>query len=188
MSSRFLVSSVTTFLGTLTVLLAVGYAVTQLVVRQPRDPFRTGSFEFDLAPGWECEHEGTEYVCSPPGASPHAAIAVIATKERDKADNLQAYEDHLRQPSHRASDLSNSSGAESQISEIIYVKRRILGSKEWVEALHLGSEMPDYYTYYLATTTSFNGILVTMSVLKGHEIEYTRQINEMMSTLNVYQR
>lgn len=168
--------------------MGIGYGVTQLTVQQPRDPFRTGSFEFDLAPGWECEHEGTEYVCSPPGASPHAAIAVIAIKQRNEADNLQAYEDYLRQPKHLDSDLSNSSGAEPQISEISYVKRRKLGNLEWVEALHLGSEIPDYHTYYLATATSFLGILVTMSVHKEREANYIHQMTEMMSTLNVYQR
>ena len=60
MGSRFLVSLLGTFLATLVILIGAGYVITQMTVRQPRDPFRAGSFEFDLAPGWWCELEETE--------------------------------------------------------------------------------------------------------------------------------
>jgi hypothetical protein len=56
------------------------------------------------------------------------------------------------------------------------------------EALHSGSEIPHFDTYYLGTTTSLLGILVTMSVHKGHSAKYIGQMNEMMRTLTVYQR
>ena len=65
------------------------------------------------------------------------------------------------------------------------MKRHILGSAEWVEALHTGSEIPNYDTYYLGTTTSHLGILVTMSVEKDHEVTFIQQLNDMMRTLNV---
>jgi hypothetical protein len=184
MGSRFVVSLIGTFLVTLTVLIGAGYAVTQMAVRQPRDPFRAGSFEFDLAPGWWCELSGTEYVCTPAGKAPHAAIAVIAIKERNAQDSLQAYEEHLRNPQ-RSVDRGKETNA---LSEVRYVRRHKLGTVEWVEALHVGSEIANYHTYYLGTTTSHLGILVTMSVHKDHEAEYVRRLNEMMMTLNLYQR
>jgi hypothetical protein len=183
MGPRFLVSLLGTFLATLVILIGAGYVITQMTVRQPRDPFRAGSFEFDLAPGWWCELEETEYVCTPPGQPPHPAIAVIAVKERSRADNLQAYEEHLKQ---RQKETAGAVG--TALSEVSYVKRSRLGHVEWVEALQLGSEVPNYDTYYLATTTSNLGILVTMSVHKDHAAAYVRQLTDMMSTLNVYQR
>jgi hypothetical protein len=183
MGSRFLVSLLGTFLATLVILIGGGYAITQMTVRQPRDPFRTGSFEFDLAPGWWCELEDSEYVCTPPGQPPHPAIAVIAVKERSRGENLQAYEEHLKQPQ----KVSDRAGG-TVLSEVSYVKRSRLGQVEWVEALQLGSEVPNYDTYYLATTTSSLGILVTMSVHKDHAATYVRQLTDMMRTLNVYQR
>jgi hypothetical protein len=164
MGSRFLVSLLGTFLATLVILIGGGYAITQMTVRQPRDPFRTGSFEFDLAPGWWCELEDSEYVCTPPGQPPHPAIAVIAVKERSRGENLQAYEEHLKQPQ----KVSDRAGG-TVLSEVSYVKRSRLGQVEWVEALQLGSEVPNYDTYYLAAT-------------------YVRQLTDMMRTLNVYQR
>jgi hypothetical protein len=114
---------------------------------------------------------------------PYSAIAIIAIKERGADDNLMAYEDHLRQ-SRQLSDKTGSGGA----SVVSYVKRVRLGHAEWVEALHLGSEVPNYDTYYLATTTSHLGILVTMSVHHDHQSTYVRQLTEMMSSLNLYQK
>ena len=183
MGPRFLVSLLGTFLATLVILIGAGYVITQMTVRQPRDPFRAGSFEFDLAPGWWCELEETEYVCTPPGQPPHPAVAVIAVKERSREDNLRAYEEHLKQ---RQNVTAGAAGTAP--SEVSYVKRSRLGHVEWVEALQLGSEVPNYDTYYLATTTSNLGILVTMSVHKDHAATYVRQLTDMMSTLNVYQR
>ena len=98
MGARFPISLFGAFVAALVILIGAGYSVTKIVVQPPRDPFRAGSFEFDLAPGWWCEHEGSEYVCSPLGKPPYAAIAVIAVKERNNQDNLADYEEHLKKP------------------------------------------------------------------------------------------
>ena len=178
-----LTSAMVTLLATVVILAGVGYSITEMTVRKPRDPFRAGSFEFDLAPGWWCELEDTEYVCNPPGKPPYSAIAIIAIKERNRDDNLQAYEDHLKQP-----QRLDTNARTSTVSVVSYVKRIRLGHAEWVEALHVGSEVPNYDTYYLATITSHLGVLVTMSVHKDYERIYSRQLTDMMSTLNLYQR
>jgi hypothetical protein len=89
----------------------------------------------------------------------------------------------LRQPQ-KAVD---SSGA-SRLSETRHVKRRTIANHEWVEALHSGSEIANFDTYYLGTTTSNLGILVTMSVHKDSSDKYIAQLNDMIATLNIYQR
>jgi hypothetical protein len=68
------------------------------------------------------------------------------------------------------------------------VKRQVVGDHEWVESLHSGSELPNYDTYYMATTTSNLGILVTMSVHKDSVDRYVAQLRDMIRTLIVYQR
>jgi len=74
------------------------------------------------------------------------------------------------------------------MSEVRFVRRTTLGGKEWVEALHIGSELPNYHTYYLATTTSYLGIFVTMSVHQDHTDTFVGELTGMMATLVVYQR
>jgi hypothetical protein len=79
----------------------------------------------------------------------------MAMKVRNDEDNLQSYEAFLRKTK------PDTDG------QVRYVKRRKLGAHEWVESLHNGSELKNYDTYYLATNTSYLGILVTMSVEKN---------------------
>jgi hypothetical protein len=183
-SVRFLVATSITFLITVVVLGGGGYLASQLMVPPMRDVFRTAAFEFDLAPGWWCELDGSEYVCSPPGKPPYEAIAVLAMKERNDQDNLKAYEDHLKQPQ----PIDNGAGREKKFSEVREIRRSVIGAHEWVEALHSGSEIPNYDTYYFATITSELGILVTLSVNRNFSRQYADRFKEMIKTLHVYQR
>src|ERR1700682_3939363 len=157
--ARLLIALITALSATVVVLGGAGYAVSRVAVSPMPDVFRTAAFEFDLAPGWWCELDGSEYVCSPPGKPPYAAIAILAMKERNGQDNLKAYEDHLKQPQ----PIDNGAGGEKKFSELREVKRSVIGAHEWVEAVHSGSEIPNYDTYYFATITSELGILVTLS-------------------------
>jgi hypothetical protein len=175
MVSRFLV-----VLAALAILAGAGHAISTVDVRQPPDPFRAGSFEFDLAPGWWCVRVGVEYVCTPP-TFPRAAIVMIAIKNRNDQETLHSYEEHLSRPQTPAGDAKEI----GEPSRPRYVKRRMLGSTEWVEALHTGSDVSNYDTYYLGTVTSRSSIWVTMSVHKYYEPTYISQLSKMMSTLNV---
>ena len=185
MSARFLIAFLSVLLVTAVALGGAGYAVTRIVVPKPRDLFRASAFEFELAPGWWCEREEDEpaYTCSPPGKPPYAAVVVMAMKERSDEDNLESYENHLR----KGKPVGTSNNA-TEVSRVRYIKRRKIGEHDWVEALHEGSELQKYNTYYLATNTSFLGILVTMSVEENELDKYVSQLNEMMRTLHIYQR
>ncbi|WP_048709313.1 hypothetical protein [Microvirga massiliensis] len=182
MGSRFSLALISAFVVTVALLSLVGIAIGRLTFGAPLERFRAGSFEFALAPGWWCEREGTEYVCNPPGPPPYASTVIMAVKERSEDDSLEAYERHLQ-------ILSASDGeATSAGTPAEYIARRMLGSREWVEALRVGSELPRYHTYYLATVTSALGILVTMSVHQNHVETYREQLITTMSTLNTYQQ
>jgi hypothetical protein len=181
---RFLTAALTAFLATVVVLGGGGYLASQLMVPPMRDVFRTAAFEFDLATGWWCELDGSEYVCSPPGKPPYAAIAILAMKERNDQDNLKAYEGHLKQPR----PIDNGTGGERRFSEVREVKRSVIGAHEWVEAMHSGSEIPNYDRYYFATVTSELGILVTLSANRNVSGQYVDRFREMIKTLHVYQR
>ena len=185
MGTRFVMALLAAFILTLATLAGAGMAISRIAVTPPRDVFRAGMFDFELAKGWWCELDGTEYVCTPPGKPPHSAIAIIAMKERNNQDSLQAYEEHLKQPQPTAVARDGKPGGFSQIR---YVQRRTISGHEWVEALHSGSEVANFDTYYLGTTTAMIGILVTLSVHKDHAAEYIDQLNAMIKTLEIYQR
>lgn len=182
MGYRFLAAMIASFAMTLSLLGAAGYAFSALWTSKPRDPLRTEFFELDLAPGWRCEKEGTEWVCRPDEQPPYGAIMIMAVKFRGPQDNLAAYEAHLRQPQ------TNSVAPETKPSTISYVRRNTLGERDWVEAKHIGSEVPNFNTFYLATVTAQLGILVTMSVHNSKETQYLKPVLEMMGTVHTYQR
>jgi hypothetical protein len=180
---RFIAVSVSVFLVVSICLGGIGYAITLLAVPKPRDMFRGPGFEFQLAEGWWCELDGTEYICSPPGNTPRAAISIIAAKIRNKEDNLKAYEEHLRQQ-----QPLTQKGQDAELSQIGFVRRREIHGQTWIEARHTSSEVKNFDTYYLATNTSFIGILVTLSVHQSQADKYIAQLNQMIETLEIYQR
>lgn len=184
MGSQFFIAFLTAFCLTVGTLAGAGYGVTLLTVAKPRDMFRTGFFEFEVAPGWECDLDGTEYVCQARGAKQKGAIAIMAIKERKKGmDSLEEYEAHLRKPLPLDGTEESSS-----LSTIKRPPARIrLGENEWVESLHCGSELKNFCTYYLGTVTSHVGILITMSYREGAEGTYTTDLSDMMRTVRMYQ-
>jgi hypothetical protein len=184
MGSRFIVWLMAAFLSTLGLLGGIGYAASMIWVAEPRDIYRNPAFEFPLAKGWWCETDGTEDVCYPPGEKPHRAIAVIAIKLRNDQDNLDAYEAHLRAPQ----PIGAAKAGTPQLSEVRYVRREMLGGRQWVTSLHANSEIENFHTYYLATATSHLGILVTLSVHKDHADRFIGEFTAMMSSLEAYQK
>jgi hypothetical protein len=104
-------------------------------------------------------------------------------KERNDQDNLKAYEGQLKQPR----PIDNGAGGERKFSEVREVKRSVIGAHEWVEAMHSGSEIPNYDTYYFATVTSELSILITLSANRNVSGQYVDRIREMIKTLHVYQ-
>jgi hypothetical protein len=104
-------------------------------------------------------------------------------KFRNEHDNLTDYAAHLRQP-----QPTKSADGKPALSKVEYVKTRMIQGHPWVDGLHFGSERPNYWTHYLATSTSHLGVLVTFSVHRAHYEEYNHQFDEMIDSLNIYQR
>ena len=145
MTAPFFAAAALAFVLTLAGLGGMGLVAAQfLAPPAPLPRFIADTFEFTLAPAWACDLEETEYVCWK-GKPPHEVIAVIAMKRRGPQDNLAAYEEHLRTPQ------PGQDGAPSMIRS---VERRKLAGYEWVEAVHVSSEIRNYITIYLATATS----------------------------------
>jgi hypothetical protein len=119
-SSHFVASFIITLLATAALLGGIGFGVTRIAIPPSRDVFRAPAFEFELAHGWWCEFEEGAYVCTPPEKPPHAAIVVMAMKQRGNEDNLEAYEKVLQQ--------TKQPYGKDQISEIRYVRRIMIGN------------------------------------------------------------
>ncbi len=141
--------------------------------------FQNSYISFELPDNWGCELEGTEWVCvnkfSKKFNEKKDAVIILTAKEKGPSDSLEAYEAHLKTPR----KLVNSK-AQNYVSELKQVKQRKISLQTWVDGLHLGSEVQNYYTRYLATTKSQIAILVTFT---AHKEQYSKYANDFIRAI-----
>ncbi len=143
--------------------------------------FNNEYLEFELPIGWECIKEGSEYVCQSTNEKRQKeAIIILAAKKRGESDSLEKYQEHLSQPK-----TFQPPGELSQVSEPKVNKVIKINGHPWVDALHLASEIPGFYTRYLATVKSDIGVAVTFSVAKDFYSTYQAVFEKVIQTLRV---
>ncbi len=138
--------------------------------------------EFELPGGWECQLEGTEWVCQSSNKDrKKEAIIILAAKLRGQKDDLSEYQNYLKAP--KTFVLP---GGKTQVSEAKYTKIKEVNSHRWVDSLHMASEVPGFYTRYLATIKEDLGVAVTLSVSKDHYSSYQGIFESIVSSLRVF--
>ena len=133
--------------------------------------FRNAYVQFELPSSWKCTAEGTEWVCSSQNKNDSKeSIIVLTAKEAGPQDTFEIYEDYLKKP-------KGVQGPTGKVvnSTVKHVQRRKINDQEWVDSLHLGSEIPGYYTRYLGTIKDKLAILVTLS---AHQKSYSKYAND----------
>jgi hypothetical protein len=82
----------------------------------------------------------------------------------------------------------NLPGGKKQVSEPKNTKLSRINEHQWVDALHLASEVPGFYTRYLATVKEDLGVAVTFSVSKDLYATYQPVMDKLVSTLRVFRQ
>lgn len=140
--------------------------------------------EFELPAGWDCALEGSEYVCQSENADrKKESIIILAAKIRGEQDTLDQYMAYLKKTKEY-----NLPGGKKQISEAKNTKMTSINDHQWVDALHLASEVPGFYTRYLATVKEDLGVAVTFSVSKDLYTTYQPIMDKLVSTLRVFRQ
>ena len=140
--------------------------------------------EFELPPQWQCNLEGAEWVCqSTNDQKKRDAIIVLAAKLKGDQDSLDQYLTYLK----AAKTFSSIQGKPVK-SDPKYAKTVNLNGQAWVDALHLESEIPGFYTRYLATVKQDIGVLVTYSINKAKYQSYLDDFDNMVKTLKVFRK
>lgn len=138
--------------------------------------FRNAYISFELPPNWDCKLEGTEWVCTSQfNRAAKEAIIIFTAKEAGPTDTLPIYLNHLKSPK----PLPGKDGI-AVPSKVLHVKQRRISDWEWIDSMHLGSEISSYYTRYLATIKDRLAILVTFS---AHKLSYTKYSNDFLKAI-----
>lgn len=139
--------------------------------------FSNSYVSFQLPPRWKCEQEATEWICrSTNKDEAKQAIIVLTAKEVGANDSIPAYLAYLKQ-----SKSTPGAGQKPTMSVVKDVRIRKLQNHDWVDGLHLGSEIANYYTRYLATVKTNIAVLITFS---AHQKFYTRYSNDFFAAIN----
>lgn len=138
--------------------------------------------EFELPSGWECALEGSEWVCQSDNKDrKKEAIIILAAKYRGEQDSLDQYQAYLK-----GAKSFTLPGGKTQVSEPKSVGIKEINGQRWVDALHLASEVPGFYTRYLATVKDNLGIAITFSVAKDHYDAYQDIFDKIIATIKVF--
>lgn len=141
--------------------------------------------EFQLPLGWDCALEGTEWVCQSNNEDRQKeAIIILAAKIRGDRDSLDEYQAYLSQ-----TKTFMLPGGRTQVSEPKYARITTTNdSQQWVDALHLASEVPGFFTRYMATTKEDLGVAVTFSVAQDHYDSYQPVFEKIIESLRVFRQ
>ena len=138
---------------------------------------------FEIPDRWKCVLEQTEWVCrSEDGKESKEAVIILTAKEVDPTtDSYQRYEEHLSRP---IQVLLRAGG--SDVSKVYKKPEYIqIQNQKWVDGFHLGSEVPSYFTRYLATIKESIAVLVTFSAHKDEYAKYSSDFTRAIQSLKV---
>lgn len=160
--------------------------------------FRNSYVSFELPAKWDCYLENTAWICryaiSKNCLGPNSnnkdcqeqrkrtkeAIIILAAKEVGPKDSFKEYYDHLKRPR----PIVLGAGKRTN-SNIIHVKPISIEKHKWIDGMHLGSEIPHYYTRYLATIKGNIAVLVTFSAHKLYYTKYSSDFFRAIKSLRV---
>jgi len=140
--------------------------------------------QFTLPDGWNCQLEGSEWVCQSENADrKKEAIVILAAKIAGPKDRLEEYQAYLKAPK-----TFTLPGGKTQVSEAKYASSKTIAGQNWIDSMHLASEVPGFYTRYLATVKEDLGVAVTFSVAKDFYPNYQAVFDRMVETLRVFRQ
>lgn len=146
--------------------------------------FANNFLEFELPVGWSCVMEATEWVCqSEVKERGREAIIIFAAKKRGKMDSLEYYQVYLKRKKQYKLP-----GGKIQVSEPKYSRVNKINNHRWIDALHLSSEIPGFYTRYLATVKEDLGVAMTFSVARENYSNYKGVFDKVISSIRVFRK
>lgn len=153
-----------------------------LPVSAPAAMFRNAYVSFEMPDNWKCNLEQTEWVCrSEDNQQSKEAIIILTAKEVGPMDSFDAYVNHLNTPQQVTYRNTGTT-----TSRIVYQPKRVnINDQQWVDGLHLGSEVPSYFTRYLATIKGKIAVLVTFSAHRNKYTDYSSAFFKAVQSLRV---
>ena len=145
--------------------------------------FKNAYITFELPEKWKCNLDQTEWVCrSEDPVESKEAIIILTAKEVGPTDSFPLYESHLTNP------ISvQTKGGRTLTSKPQYKpKTDKFNDQQWIDGLHLESEVENFFTRYLATIKDRIAVLVTFSAHKLHYSKYSADFMKAIQSMRIH--
>lgn len=145
--------------------------------------FQTQFIKFTLPPNWSCRQEELDWVCQPDNAAERSeVILIVVTKAVNEVDdNFPKYESVLKTPKDMRDLLGN-----AYKSDIKYVRKRDLKGHPWMDSLHRGSEIPGFYTRYVASIREKVAGLITYSIAESTYPKWSPIMDSLVDSAEIF--
>ncbi len=143
--------------------------------------FRNAYISFSMPDKWQCQLDGTEWICrSDADKESKEAVIILTAKEAGPTDSLAAYSAHLSGPI-----VSQGHAGQNITSKVSAPPKEVqINNQIWIDGLHLHGEVANYFTRYLATVKDRIAILVTYS---AHKDFFSKYATDFFSSINSMQ-
>jgi len=145
--------------------------------------FRTDFISLELPPGWDCTKEEIDWVCQPENLAQRseALVAVVAKSANATDDTFEKYQQVLSEPREMRDLMGN-----IYRSEIKFVRYRDIKEQKWIDALTFGSEIPGFYTRYIASIKGKVAGLVTYSIAESVYAKWAPILDKMLESMEIH--
>jgi hypothetical protein len=144
--------------------------------------FRNAYLAFELPEGWNCSLESTEWLCRHQDSkASKEAIIIFTAKEVGPTDSYSIYEQTINTPR----TVTDKSGKGVVSTVVMKAKQSKINDQLWVDGLQKGSEIPNYFTRYVATLKEKIAILVTFSAHAEYFAKYSTDFFKAIQSLRV---
>lgn len=145
----------------------------------PSFALKTAYVSFDHPDGWRCELSQGVWICQSTLEAERRdsvvlSIATMAT-EWDSVDN---YLDYLK----KTRTISDDQGKPIE-SKVTYARKRDINGVVWVDSLQVNSELPGFWSRYVATVHNKLAILITYVVSETQYQRLAPQFERMVASL-----
>jgi len=144
--------------------------------------FQNSYVSFQLPQNWNCQVKGTEWVCNSGDKSQaKQAVIVLTAKVVGPNDNFAYYNQYLKTPK----TPKNRDGSLAAPSKVQHLKTVQINNHPWVDGLHLGSLLPNFYSRYLVTIKNKIAVIVVFNAKKDSYTMFSKAFFDAINSLRV---
>lgn len=143
--------------------------------------FETSYLKFNLPGSWGCELKNITWLCrSQLEEEKKQALFVITAKQASPETTMQSLQTHFMK-----SKTLPGAGGRVLTSHVFSTQIVKINNIQWIQSIHLNSELENFYTYYLSTLYQGRSILFTFSFDKLRADHFKVVLNQAYSSLTL---